>query len=84
MTSTLRAIRSSTARTCWAASAWVGPIIDALTPSSLPSFWIPTSMALNHGMPPILTTVTISAGSAAIALPVRVSANGAALASSSR
>ena len=59
MTSTLRAIRSSTARTCWAASAWVGPIIQASTPSSLPAFLIPASMALNHGMPPIFTTTAI-------------------------
>ena len=81
ITSTLRAIRSSTARTCCAASAWVGPIIEALTPSSLPSFWMPTSMALNHGMPPILTTVTISGGSAAKAPPARASASGAAAAS---
>jgi hypothetical protein len=80
ITSTLRAIRSSTARTCWAASAWVGPIIQASTPSSWPAFWMPASMALNQGMPPIFTTVAICGLSWASAAPTSISTAGAAAA----
>ncbi|MCY1243329.1 hypothetical protein D9M72_563400 [compost metagenome] len=44
------------ARTCSAGSALVGPIMKASMPSFWPRSLIPASMALNHGMPPILTT----------------------------
>src|SRR5690606_6646461 len=56
MTLTPWAMRSSMARTCSAGSALVGPTMKASTPSSAPRSLMPASMALNHGMPPILTT----------------------------
>ena len=66
MTLTLRAMRSSTARTCCAASACVGPIIQASAPTSGAAFLMPTSMALNQGMPPIFTTTPTCGLSAAM------------------
>src|SRR6185436_4008905 len=61
MTSTFLAIRSSTARTCCAASSDVGAIIQELTPSSSPAFFTPFSTLSNQGMR-ILATMAICGG----------------------
>ena len=71
ITSTFLAIRSSSNLTCCAGSTFAGPTMVALMLKSFAPFWMPFSSALNHGMPAILTTVTISFGVSAQERPGR-------------
>src|SRR5205085_4279973 len=57
--------------TCCAGSTLAGPTIDASMSKSFAPFLIPFSTALNHGMPAILTTVTIVVVAANAARPAR-------------
>ena len=78
ITSTFWAMRSSTARTCSAGSALVGPTMKASTPSSSARSRMPASIALNHGIPPILTTTPMVGVSWAMAGAPATSAAAAA------
>ena len=73
---TPRAIKSSTIRSCWAALAVVGPLSEATT-SGFASWnaLTPTSIRLNHGMPLILTTVTMTGLPCAATSPLTPTTN---------